>query len=147
MSFVDSGYYEAQRRGIENQYAAGMASNTYAQQLAQTRGSRDLSFMREGFRRQTPSFTSGFAQRRTGGPGIRSGVMRQQMSNYLGDYTRDYTTAQNDITEQLRQFDLQSAQLGAGRSSALADMELEKAREIAFAAQNIAALRQMFGGT
>lgn len=145
MPLVDSGYYEGQRRGIEQGYAANLAANEYSRGLARTRGNRDLSFMRQDFQRQTPSFTSGFAQRGFGS-GVRSGVQRQAMQRYLGDFTQKYGYAQNDLNEQLRQFDLQAAQLGAQRNSAIADMELAKAREIAFAAQNIEALRQTLGG-
>ena len=36
--------------------------------------------------------------------------------------------------------------MGAQRTSSLADIELQKAREIAFAAQNIEALRGILGG-
>ena len=146
MSAVDSGYYEAQRRGIDDQYAAQMASNTFSRTLAQQRGQRDLSFMRQGLNRQAPSFTAGFAQRGFGG-GQQSGVMRRSMSNYLGDFNTSYGQAQTDLYDQLRQYDLTGAQLGANRTSQLADMELNKAREISYAASNIEALRQIMGGT
>jgi hypothetical protein len=142
---VDAGYYEGQRRGIEDQYAAQMASNTFARTLAQQRGSRDLNLMQQGFRRQTPNFLAGFAQRGFGG-GVRSGVMQRSMQNYIGDFTQQYGAAQNDLTSQLRQYDLTGTQLGAQRSNSFADLELAKAREIAYAAQNIEALRQSLGG-
>jgi hypothetical protein len=143
---VDSGYYESLQRGINEEYAAGMAANTYSQTLARNRGNRGLNLMQSEFRRGVPSFTSGFAQRGFGGGGVRSGVMQRAMSNYLGDFQRDYSTVQNDLAEQLRQFDLQGAQLGSQRTSALAELQLQKQREIAFAAQNIEALRGIFGG-
>lgn len=142
---VDSGYYEGLRRGVEQEYAAGMAANTYSQTLARNRGNRQLSFMQQGFQRGVPGFTSQFGQRGFGG-GVRSGVMQRAMSNYLGDYQREYSGAQQELTDQLRQYDLQSAQLGAQRTSSLADIQLQKAREIAFAAQNIEALRSALGG-
>ena len=143
---VDSGYYEAQRRGVEDTYAAGMAQNAFSRTLSQTRGNRSLADMSRGFQRQLPTFTSSFGQRGFGGGGVRSGVMQQSMSNYLGDYTRDYGNAQNDLTDTLRGYDLAGAQLGAQRTNSLADIELARNREIAFAAQNIEALRAMLGG-
>jgi hypothetical protein len=143
---ADSGYYEAQRRGVEDTYAAGMAQNAFSRTLSQTRGNRSLSDMSRGFNRALPTFTSSFAQRGLGGGGIHSGVMQQSMGNYLGDFTRDYGNAQNDLTDTLRGYDLQGAQLGAQRTSSLADIELARNREIAFAAQNIEALRSMLGG-
>jgi hypothetical protein len=146
MAAVDSGYYESQRRGIDDQYAAQMASNTFARTLAQTRGNRDLNMMRQGFGRQTPSFLSGFAQRGFGA-NVHSGVMQRSMQNYINDYTQSYGGAQNDLTAQLRQYDFTGQQLGAQRSSSMAELELAKARDIAYAAQNIEALRQSWGGT
>lgn len=147
MPYVDAGYYESQRRGVEDDYAARMASNTFARTLAQQRGNRQLSMLTQDFKRQTPSFLAGFGQRGfSGSGGVQSGVMQRSMQNFVGDFTQNYGFAQNDLTSQLRQFDLTGTQLGAQRSGSLADIELQKARDIAYAAQNIEALRQAFGG-
>lgn len=146
MSLVDSGYYEAQRRGIEEGFAANLAANTYARTLSQQRGSRDINLFRQGFQRSVPRYQASFGQRGFGGGGIRSGAMQQSMRNYLGDYNTQLNTMRNDLTEELRQFDLTGAQYEAQRTGALADLDLQKAREIAFAAQNIEALRQALGG-
>jgi len=146
MAITDAGYYESARRGINDQYAAQMAANTYSRTLGQQRGNRALSEFQTGFKRSIPGFTSQFGQRGFGGGGVRSGVMQRSMSNYLGDFTRQYGNMQNDLTEQLRQFDLNAAQYGSQRTGALADLELQKQREIAFAAQNVEALRSVFGG-
>jgi hypothetical protein len=146
MSTVDSGYYEAQRRGVEDTYAAGMAQNAFSRTLSQTRGNRSLADMTRSFQRELPTFTSSFGQRGFGGGDVRSGVMQQSMGNYLGDFTRDYGNARNDLTDTLRGYEVQGATLGAQRTSSLADIELARNREIAFAAQNIEALRAMLGG-
>jgi len=147
MSLVDAGYYEQQRRGYEDQYAASMASNAFSRTLGKTRGDRDLSFMRQDFGRQTPGRMASFAQRGMGATsGVRSGVMQRSMQNWLGDFTTQYGQAQNDLNEQLRQFDLQAAQYGASYNSSLADLALQKQRDIALAASNINALRQNLGG-
>ena len=102
--------------------------------------------MQTGFKRALPGFSSQFGQRGFGGGIGRSGVMQQAMGNYLGDYTRQYGQAQSDLAEQMRQFQLNANQFGAQRRSGLADIELDRNREIAFAAQNIAALRPLLGG-
>lgn len=146
MSMVDSGYYEAQRRGIDDQFAATSAANTYSRTLSQQRGSRDINAFQQGFKRNIPGVQSSFAQRGIQGGGVRSGVMQNTMRQYLGDYNNQLNDMRGDLTENLRQFDLTGAQLQSQRSSALADLELQKAREIAFAAQNIEALRQALGG-
>jgi len=143
----DQGYYEAARRGVEDTYAAGMAQNAFSRTLSQQRGNRSLDMMQSSFKRELPTFTSGFGQRGFGGGGVKSGVMQRSMSNYLGDFTRDYGNARNDLTDTLRGYDLAGAQMGAQRTSGLADIEMQRSREIAFAAQNIEALRGLFGGT
>lgn len=146
MSVVDSGYYEAQRRGVDDEYAANMAANTFARTLAQQRGARNITGFQQGFQRALPGFTASFGQRGLGGGGVRSGAMQQSMRNYLGDFNRDLNYMRGDLTEELRAFDLTGARYGAQRTSALADLELQKAREIAMAAQNIEALKQALGG-
>lgn len=142
----DTGYYEAQKRQVNQQYGVDSANNAYSRFLSQQRGERDLGAMQRGYQRSFPNFRAQQGQRGMTGGGLRSGVMNQAMSRYMGDYTRSYGEAQNDLTESLRQFDLNQAQLTSGRDNALADYDLEKAREIAFAAQNIEQLRSMLGG-
>ncbi len=146
MTLIDSGYYEAQRRNINDQYAGNMAANAYARTLSQQRGSRAIGDFQTGFRRELPGFTSSFGQRGLAGGGIRSGVMQNSMRNYLGDYNRDLTRMRGDLTDELRGYDLTSAQYGAQRVGALGDLDLQKAREIALAAQNIEALKAALGG-
>lgn len=143
---IDPGYYESQRRGIQSQYAAQMAANTYGRFASQQRGQRELNDMSRGFKQGFGNYSAQFGQRGMAGPGIQSGVMQRAMGNYLGDYNRQYARGQQDLTEQLRQFDLQRTQLTADRDVALSDLKLQKAREIAFAAQNIEALKQILGG-
>lgn len=143
---TDSGYYESQRRGVEDTYAAGMAQNAFSRTLGQQRGNRGLNMMRTSFQRELPTFTSSFGQRGFGGGDVQSGVMQRSMSNYLGDFTQQYGRAQNDITDEMRGYDLNAAQMGAQRTSSLAELELQRSREIAMAAQNIEALRQALGG-
>jgi len=145
-SYTDPGYYESQRRNVNQQFAAQMAANTYGRFVSQQRGQRELNDMTRGFKQGFPNYAAQFGQRGVTGPGVRSGVMQRAMGNYLGDYQRQYQRGTQDLTEQLRQFDLQRTQLASQRQSALADINMQKAREIAFAAQNIEALRQILGG-
>ena len=56
---VDSGYYESLRRGVEHEYAAGMAGNTYSQTLSRNRGNRDLSMMKTSFQLASPGSPPG----------------------------------------------------------------------------------------
>ena len=145
---VDSGYYEGARRGINDQYAAQMAANTYSQELSQhpwqpcAVGDADRVQARRclGSRRSSVSAASVVAS-------ATPGVMQQSMGNYLGDYTRQYGQAQNDLNEQMRQFQLNASQLWcAAPLRRWPISSLDRNREIAFAAQNIAALRSLLGG-
>ena len=143
---IDPGYYEAQRRNVNSQWAAQTAANTYGRFVAQQRGQRELNDMTRQFQQGFPNYSASFAQRGISQPGVQSGVMQRQMGNYLADYNRTYQRGTQDLTENLRQFDLQNTQLLAERNSALSDLKMQKAREIAFAAQNIEALKQILGG-
>lgn len=142
---TNSGYYEAARRGIDDAFTSQSASNAYSRTLSQMRGTRDLNDMGRQFQRQLPQYTSTFAQRGFG-PGVNSGVMQQQMQQYVGDFNRNYMQGQQDLQNSLNQYDLQSAQLASSRNSALADLELTKAQEIANAARNLEYLRALLGG-
>lgn len=142
----DTGYYEQQRRGINEQYGVDSANNAYSRFLSQQRGERDLSGMQREYKRSFPQVRAIGAQRGLTGGGLKSGSFTQAMQRYMGDYTRSYGEAQNDLTESLRQFDLNQTQATVNRDNALAQIDLDKAREIAFAAQNIEQLRSMLGG-
>lgn len=142
---TNSGYYEQARRSIDEDFGAQGAANAYSRTLAQMRGSRDLNRASEGFSRGMPSFSSQFASRGFT-PGVNSGVMQQQMTNYLNDFNTQYMDAQQELGSQMQGFDLRDAQLAASRNSSLADLELQKARDISSAAQNIEMLRALLGG-
>ena len=77
---------------------------------------------------------------------MSSGVQQRAMSNYLGDYARDYGRVQQDATQEAQNYDLQSAQLDAYYNNSLAALEQSKQNEIANAALGIEALRPYLGG-
>ena len=142
----DSGAYERQKRGVEYDYGNQAATNAYGRFLSQQRGERGLGDMTRTFDRSYAPYKAQFGQRGLAGPGIRSGVQQQAMGNFVGDYARNYGWAQQDLTQQLQQYDLQQNQLDAFRQQSLADIEAEKAQAIANDAQAIEWLRQMVGG-
>ncbi len=148
---TSSGYnpatYEGSRRTIEYDYNRNAANNAYGRFLSQQRGSRQLGDMTRGFKESYPSYRAGFAQRGLSGGGLTSGVQRNAMQRFVGDYTRDYGRAQQDLTAELQQFDVSDQQNDQWRQGALADLELQRQNEIAQAAANISMLRQYFGGT
>lgn len=142
----NSGYYAQQAADVQYRYNTDRASNAYGRFLSQQRGSRTLGDLSRGMSRTLPSYRAGFSQRGLLGPGIRSGSMQRSMSNMLGDYARDYSRAQQDVTQEAQNYDLQSAQMDAYLNNSLAAIEQQKQDDIANAALAIQALRPYLGG-
>ena len=94
------------RRTCTYRYNTDKAQNAYGRFLSQQRGERRLSDVSRTFNQSDPSYKSKFGQRGLTGGGIRSGAAKRSMGNYLGDYARDYGRAQQDITQDLQQYDL-----------------------------------------
>lgn len=143
---VDLSPYLQQENSVRNDFAAKSAANAFSRTLAQQRGDRQMNDFRMGFRRQLPSFTSSFGRRGMTGGGINSGVYRNAMQNYVGDYTRNLGQMQQDYSGQLQQFDFDQQRFVAERDNALANIAAQKAAMIASTAQQIAALKPYMGG-
>lgn len=142
----DYGGYQRQRADVQYQYGRDATTNAYGRFISQQRGNRSLGDMSRNFSRQLPRYTASFGQRGLSGPGVQSGAMRQSMNNYIGDYAREYGRGQQDLTQELQQYDLEGANLDAWRQQSLAAIEAQKANDIAQAAQNLEFIRQMIGG-
>ena len=138
--------YNQQASAARNQFAANMAANTFSRGLAQQRGSRQLGDLTRGFNRNYGGFAGGFGRRGLAGGGIQSGVQRNAMANYLGDYTRQYGDAQMNMQNELSQLDFNAARFEAERDTQLANIEAQKQAAIAQAALQIKALGPLFGG-
>jgi hypothetical protein len=102
--------------------------------------------MNRQYQRSYPTYRAQFGQRGLSGPGINSGVQRQAMSNYAGDYMRNYGWAQQDLTQQLQQYDQAQRGFDSLRQRSLADLEAQKAQQIANDAQALEYLRSLVGG-
>jgi hypothetical protein len=141
---IDTSVYERQRRGINEDYGAQSATNAYARFLSQQRGERSIADYTQGFKRGLPNLTAAYGRKGLAGGRVRSGVYGRSMQNYIGDYTQGLNRQLADVATQNRQYDLTEAQLSSARDRALADMESDKAKEIALAAQYLSALRPQF---
>jgi hypothetical protein len=141
---IDTSVYERQRRGIGEDYAAKSATNAYSRFLSQQRGERNIADYTQGFQRKLPGLTAAYGRRGLAGGGVRSGVYANAMKRYVGDYGQQMNRALADQQSQLRQYDLTEAQLTSARDRALADMETDKAKEIALAATYLSALKPQF---
>lgn len=142
----DSGSYERQKRDVEYDYGTQSATNAYGRFLSQQRGERGLGDMSRQFGNSYAPYKAQFGQRGLAGNGIQSGVQQQAMSNYVGDYARNYGYAQQDMTQQLQQYDQNQNNFDAFRQQSLADIEAQKAQSIANDAQALEYLRQLVGG-
>lgn len=138
--------YDAEAADLQYRYNTDKAANAYGRFLSQQRGERSLSDLSRGFSRQLPNYRATFGQRGLGGPGVRSGVMQRSMSNYLGDYTRDYQRVQGDAVREAQDYDSASAELDAYYNNSLAALEARKQEEISNAALAIEAMRPYLGG-
>jgi hypothetical protein len=142
---ADIAGYNQQANDVQYRYNTDKAMNAYGRFLSQQRGQRGLSDMSTQFGRNLPNYRASFGQRGLLGGGIRSGAMQRSMANYLGDYARDYGRAQQDVTQEAQNYDLQSSQLDAYLNNSLATIEQQKQADIANAALAIEALRPYLG--
>ena len=141
---IDTSVYERQRRGINDQYTQQAATNAFGRFISQQRGERGIADYTRDWKRSTPKFTASYARRGMAGSGVRSGVYNQAMRNYVGDYQQNLNRQYADVAQQGQQSDLELANYTAARDRAIADMEADKAREIANAAQYLTALKPQF---
>lgn len=147
MAGYDYGGYERQKNDIYHKYGTDATTNAYGRFISQQRGERSLGDQSRQFGRDMPTFKASFGARGLSGPGVQSGTMQNSMNQFVGDYTRNYGRAQQDLTSDLQNYDLQQGQLDAWRQQSLASLEAQKAAGIAADAQNIEWLRQQLGGT
>lgn len=142
----DYGGYERQKADTQYKYSNDSITNAYGRFISQQRGERGLGDMYRGYQRQFPTYTSQFGRRGLAGGGINSGVMRNSMNNYIGDFARDYGRGINDLTNQLQQYDLNQVNLDSWRQQQMQAIEAEKQRAIANDAAQLEYLRTMVGG-
>ena len=142
----DAGAYERQKRDVDYDYGTQTATNAYGRFLSQQRGERGLGDMTRQFQNSYAPYKAQYGQRGLAGAGINSGVQQQAMRNYTGDYIRNYGWQAQDLTQELQQFDLNQDNLNAFHQQSLADIEAQKAQQIANDAQAIEYLRQLVGG-
>lgn len=141
------GGYARSKADTQYKYSNDSINNAYGRFISQQRGERNLGDMYRGYERATPSFKSGLASRGLGAGGMTSGgAQRQAMDRFVGDFSRDYGRAQQDLTQTLQQFDLNQANLDSWREQQIAAIEAQKQTDIAKEAAQLQWLKQMVGG-
>lgn len=129
--------YNRSVAGVNNDFAAKRAANTFSRSLSQRRGSRNLGDYQSDFRRSMPSFQSSFANR-----GLAdSGVYKRALQQRTGDYAQNLGRMQEDQMSDMFQYDLNDRQFVSERDRVLEELQLQKANQIALTALNINALK------
>lgn len=145
-SAPDYGGYTRKRADVDYQWGDQTANNAYARFLGQQRYERGVGDRKRSFGRAYAPQKASFGRRGLSGGGINSGAMKESMGRFVGDYTRDQTRAAQDQTLANQQYDMEQARLNQWRQQAINDIETNKANEIAWTAQNLSTLQEMFGG-
>jgi hypothetical protein len=144
MAAYDQGTYEGQKRNALASYTQNAAMNAYKRYLAETSGQRPLLELRDaafGIKKEVPRLTSSYGRRGLQGQGIKSGVYSKALSDYGTQRSRQIGYAQQDYDASLRGYDLAGTQLQNQYTNTLADIETQKARDMAADAAALVALR------
>jgi len=127
----DPSLFTARRRGLEQQFGAQTAMNAYSKFLSQTRGQREQQEYSRGVEKELPRLTSRYGRRGVYGQGVRSGIYRRGLEDFGTEAARQRGYMSEDLSNALRQYDLQQASSLSGYEQQLTDLEAEKARQIA----------------
>lgn len=144
---VNSGDYDRQASDLQYRFNTDSSTNAYGRFLSQQRGNRSLTDTNMAFTRGLPNAYASYNQRGLSGAGIHSGTQQRAMGNYLGDYATNYQRQQQDLTQDLQQYDLNQANSQAYYNNSLADLQVQKQNAIANAALGIESLRPYLGGS
>jgi len=140
----DPALYERQRRNLQQQFAGQSALNAYQKYLQQTQAQRGIQQIEEapfGAAREVPRLTSSYGQRGLTGMGVKSGVYNRALGEYGQQQARRMSYAQQDLADLLRGYQLREAQYQQQYETGLADLEADKARQIAQDAAELLNLR------
>jgi len=137
----DPSLFESRRRALEQQYGAQSAMSAYQKFLAQTRGQRQQQDYQRNVEQTLPRLTSAYGRRGVYGQGVRSGIYRRGLEQFGMETARQRGFMSEDLENALRGYDLQQQLALRNYEQNLADLEAEKARQIAADAAALLELR------
>ena len=143
---IDIMQYGQARRGLGDQYGASAARNAYSQFLARTRGNRKLADVSEQYKRQFPGFVSNYQQRGLTGPGVQSGIYQQALSDFAKRQFTDVNAVRQSINEEINNLKFQQRDAKAQYEQQLAELQMQKARDIANQAAMLNSFKPFIGG-
>lgn len=137
----DPSFFERQRRTLTQGYASEGAMRAYQQFLSQRRGQRDLGEFKLQADRQMPQVVASYGRRGLMGPSTSSGIFRQGMADYASDRIRRQSELERSLLESEQMFGFEERMRQDVYNQSLADLESDKARQIASDAQQLLAYR------
>lgn len=140
----DPSVYDAQRRALLQNYGSNAAMQAYSRFLAEESAGRQRADLTKQYERAVPKVMRAYGSRGLAGPRVTSGIQRQGLQDFATQRITDFGDLMRQSAESQRQYDLQSAGLQSQLQQQLADLEAEKARQIAIDAQLI--LQSRSGG-
>jgi len=146
MSDVDFLGFGARRNAAFGQFGAKNAASTYANFLAQQRGTRQKFEIGEQYEKDAPRTVSRFSRRGLAGPGVRSGIYARGMTDLGKKNFDDLSRVQFDMDASQNQLGLDMAQNEADYNAQIAEIESQKQAQIAQAAATLAAFKPYLGG-
>ena len=138
--------YGQRANAYRSQNAAELARNAYSRFLAQQRGDRALYDIRQQTERRAPKLVSGYSRRGLAGPGVQSGIYQKALSDFARENFEALNRAQQDINQELTGLDFEKRSMEADLQNRLAQLEMDKQRQIAEAAAALTNLRPLIGG-
>lgn len=133
----DPSAYEAQRRALMNNYAYSGGQNVYQRFLDAQGAQRQYADLNTQFEQQAPQVVSGWGRRGHVGPNIKSGAFRKAMSDFAKNRAKTMAEAQRGLDQTTQGFDLEQRTRQDALQNDLRDLEMQKAREIDAAAQDL----------
>lgn len=138
--------YSQKKQTLGDTYSAGAAKNAYAQFLARTRGTRKVEDLTKQYQQQVPRFVSGYSKRNLVGPGVRSGVYQNALQRFADRNALDITRAKEDTAGEVRNLELDAAELLANYNRGLVDIDAQKIADQAQQAAMLNSFKPFIGG-
>jgi hypothetical protein len=133
----DPSAYEARRRALMSNYATTGAQSVYQRFLDAQRSQRGYADLNTQYEQQAPKVVSSWGRRGHVGPGVQSGAFRKAMADFAKNRAKTMSEAQRDMGQATQMFDLGERQRQDSLQNDLRDLEMEKARQIDSAAQDL----------
>lgn len=133
--------YQQKSSALQGGLDAKTNASIYARFLNKQRGSRQIKDLTNTWENKTPGFISSFTQRGLAGPGMSSGIFQKNFADFDIQRQNAMTDLSSTINDQDRVYANQLADATAQTKADLADLEIQKQRDIAASAATLSAFK------